>query len=339
MSAPDCIKAPFSRDNHLGNGDNGPGLSTETSMYNMTIPNTPHENCALRVRYNISSYDYDGWFGGVDAGLNGDLSPVKNDPQLPIFGGNIVTLAINTNQFGRTFQDRSHTFAIRARGSGVPDRLFNLNVRGKRGNIVQTYPATEYDFTPTQLDVRPGDGVHVQWTGCNQNPAGNDGEGTAQTDRNNMVPMSDRGQNHPIIENFSNVFGASDATLIDMSYLGQTNCPTNDELLAANNNNQDQADADPTNCQKLNAATAYYDVGVLNIDSTGVFTYMNSRNNNYTNRSQKASVRANPFLPTWAIVVLVVGASLFLASVGVAGAILYAKRNPQSGIADALNRF
>ena len=74
-------------------------------------------------------------------------------------------------------------------------------------------------------------------------------------------------------------------------------------------------------------------------DKTGVFHFMNSRNNNYTNRSQKGSIHVDPFLPTWAVVVVVIGAVLFLASVGVAGAVLYAKRNPQSGIADALNRF
>lgn len=45
-------------------------------------------------------------------------SPVKNNPQVDIGANNqVLKLAINTAQYGRVFQDRSHSFYLLPRPS------------------------------------------------------------------------------------------------------------------------------------------------------------------------------------------------------------------------------
>ncbi len=46
VPAPECREADFSRDNHLGNGIGG-----QPNVFNWTVPELPHERCALRIRY------------------------------------------------------------------------------------------------------------------------------------------------------------------------------------------------------------------------------------------------------------------------------------------------
>lgn len=135
-----------------------------------------------------------------------------------------VKLKVNTNQYGRTFQDRSYVFSIKplptanaaAENKGdTPQvdatgmwnalrnggKIYNVNVRGKRGNIVQTFPSVEYDFVPNALALNTNDMVHFQWTGSDYNPRRgcNDATGgppdlnTYSTDANaNQNPRADR---------------------------------------------------------------------------------------------------------------------------------------------------
>jgi len=57
MTVPVCEEAPYQRDNHHGNGD-----SRYFVGYKWTVPeHLIHSSCAVRIRYNITSSDYDAW--------------------------------------------------------------------------------------------------------------------------------------------------------------------------------------------------------------------------------------------------------------------------------------
>jgi hypothetical protein len=281
----------------------------------------------------------------IDSTYNGEkVSPITQDPYVTVGedeeGNNWdLRLALNTDQLGRTFEDRSHMFLIRGRPSEISDarRIINLNVRGKRGNIVQAYPATEYKFQPQFLYVKTGDYVHFQWTGCDTNPAGNAGEGTAGTDRHNILQLKAYADSYPALDTWiSNnpdkvLFKDTDVRK-NFGYLGQTGCLASST--GANNN-------DPTNCFKLNKAPQYFDGGLflINNTNTGLFYYMASRNNNFSNRGHKAAIGIDTVIPTWAIAVVIAGATLFLGSAVIGGMILHARHSPHSGVARLVNRL
>ncbi len=62
-------------------------------------------------------------------------------------------------------------FNITKRPEGVSSTvpIYNVNARGRRGNIVQCYPAVEYDFTPADLTVQMEEYLHFQWSGSDYN--------------------------------------------------------------------------------------------------------------------------------------------------------------------------
>eukprot|EP00240_Pyramimonas_obovata_P001799 CAMPEP_0118933432 /NCGR_PEP_ID=MMETSP1169-20130426/11982_1 /TAXON_ID=36882 /ORGANISM="Pyramimonas obovata, Strain CCMP722" /LENGTH=503 /DNA_ID=CAMNT_0006876189 /DNA_START=93 /DNA_END=1600 /DNA_ORIENTATION=- len=206
LPPPECRLAEWSRDNHLGNG-----FDAQTASYNWTIPAPPPGAdamiCVLRVRYNITTGDLAAALGPedfVDSRYNEDRSPLQNYPEADFVNGGVgrtgpLRLAINTAQYGRVFQDRTHRFRVLRRPPHVPSgaAIHNLNVRGRRGNIVQVYPSVEYDFVPATLRVAQGDFLHVQWTGSDANAKGNDGEGRRMTDRSNFVEMRAATENVP----------------------------------------------------------------------------------------------------------------------------------------------
>jgi len=352
IDKPACEQTEFSRDNHLGNVDGG-----QTAFYDWTIPNHIHEQCVLRVRYNISTNDiphfdnittvenamltsaYNGKKGEGHKDRNGKASyPIaeqyletvvekatgekafkspeeaylreyylQNNPKVDPFGAWITDdypalatagdtpkvqfqLAINTAQYGRTFQDRSHKFAIRSRPSSLDGKVIqNLNVRGKRGNVVQTYPGTEYDFVPNDLVVKKDDYVHIQWTGSNTNPNNNAGQGKQGTDRHNLILLEDAvymeaGQNgmqalkkygqlgrsypKPIVD--GELAGLSETTMRNMAILD--NVQYGGEM------------------SELDDAGTGYSQEPMMFTQNGVYNVMCTRNNNFSNRSEKGKI-------------------------------------------------
>jgi hypothetical protein len=253
-----------------------------------------------------------------DQEWNGLYSPVRQNPTVDIGAHDLsgLRLAINTNQFGRTFQDRSHIFYIMKRPTSnypcpSPQTVYNLNVRGKRGNIVQTFPSVEYDFIPTDLSVDVNTCIHVQWTGSNThnngNPAGDGqagdaGQGTGGTDRHNWVQMGNRLENYPLpLDKFQaeSIFSFADC----FTYTGTAITDWKDCALILATSGQYRTIASvPTSANTfdplLNDAPPSLIGGLIwKFKPTAAgqtFNYMCTRNNNFSNRSQKGSITVTP---------------------------------------------
>ncbi|XP_041348276.1 protein DD3-3-like [Gigantopelta aegis] len=312
LDQPDCGEAPWSRSNHLGNGRDGQALN-----YTWILPHFPSgktQRCVFRMRYNVSTDDYDPY--NTDSRHNDgttNKSPVRTNPYVEIGAGpSPLRLAINTAQFGRVFQDRSHVFLLRPRPPALNrEKIFNLNVRGKRGNIVQVYPAVEYDFAPSYLNINEGDLVHIQWTGSNTHnngdpegdgQKGSDGEGKAGTDRNNLVQILDRNENFPIpfekttmwtnaevkwIYHMEQTVSPKDLAL-SMASSGYYTCMTRSTCSKSANKDSSAETKDELN-NLLNNAPASYEGAVVKFKK-GIHHFICSRNNNFTNRSQKGTI-------------------------------------------------
>jgi hypothetical protein len=122
LNPPICVEADWTRSNHLGNTRKG-----QPSQFVWPLPYFPSntaKKCVFRIRYNITTDDYDPF--GTDSSSNNqkylDLahptldpistysqrfssrSAVRNNPSVNIGLNNTVPLNVNTAQFGRVFQ-------------------------------------------------------------------------------------------------------------------------------------------------------------------------------------------------------------------------------------------
>jgi len=269
-------------------------------------------------------------FSTVSAQLNGIPTAAQT-----------LGLAINSDQLARTFQDRSYVFNVAARPSSVPASatIVNLNMRGRRGNIVQCYPAVEYDFIPNRLTLNEGDYLHVQIHGSDFNSAlnANDGEGWQYSDRSNMVQIANMAENLPVFPQQMNLFPDIN-TAYRFALLDQpaSNCQS-----FTNGQNNDQNNY--FNCGKLNMAAERWpndpSQGLLP-PAPGTYYYMNSRNNNFSNRSQKGMVTVNPSSSSnqAAIIAGATIAGVGVVGVAAAGVLWWGKRHPNSRAGDAYKK-
>jgi len=128
------------------------------------------------------------------------------------------------------------------------------------------------------------------------------------------------------------------AKAFEMAHLDQYGgvvCTTSDQTGCCKTEDQLNGDnTDIQNCFKLNANSAqYFDGGPVQMKTAGTYYYMSTRNNNFSNRSQKGIIFVEPLLPVWGVAIASIGAVGFVGASGVAGAAYYASTHPASAIA------
>jgi len=354
---PFCVKAAWSQVNNLGNvKDTGNGglpqnwdwtlptvdefAKSGCYVYTATGAGTENQNyvrVVTRMRYNMTTMDYAPYATTAACNQNkkGNVqSPVEQNPTVDV-GVDMqgLRLALNTAQTGRTFQDRSHVFRVmRVPDSGQnaamksANKIINVSVQGKRGNIVQTFPAVEYDFWPKTVEMNVGDCAAFQWTGSNThnngNPAGDGqagdaGEGRGGTDRSNLIQILDKNSTYPVPFDKAIVDDFFANSKVFQTYTGKL-VSSGNPITAPLTTAEAQA-ASGRDAQLYFLSAGYYadeasvgqnkpggDNGELNVllndtpasmrgmtvcpEKRGTYEFTCTRNNNFSNRDQKLTI-------------------------------------------------
>ncbi|XP_068708416.1 protein DD3-3-like [Montipora foliosa] len=266
---PDVMYAPSTVVNH-----NGINMEGKFSSYRWKVPCFPSnttQRCVIRIRYNITTSDAPRDFNAKDnhrLANNPTTKAVDNETDLQ--------LALNTAQVGRTFQDRSHVFIFKPRNLLLPEHRHRtiryIGGIGKRGNIVQTYPAMEYRFFPERITVTTEEIVCFVWSGSNNNPHDYAGQGAAGTDRTNVCWIKEGCKTLA-----PKSCGSLPLDVVDYvdefdGYL--LNLHLNWGCLARNKALDDELNNAPPSCNPP----------CFRIKKPGKYCYMGTRNNNFSNR-------------------------------------------------------
>jgi len=324
---------------------------------------TAREKIFWDSRYNCpANTDTTALAGVMATGIPSYCQNVINDTTgyVPIFerayvnvstgpGYPLLALAFQTDQVARTFEDRSYVLTM----ADYPNRngriIYNLNNRGRRGNIVQCYPAVENDFYPVDISMGSNQLLHIQFCGSDFNPNNNpnNGEGWQYSTRFNIIAHSNKMLNVPkVLKSGSYVFGDGLKDLaVKLAFANLTDPArlNNGTMIACVNyqgDNSNTANNMINNCAKLNPSNAHVDYGVYSMP-VGSYKYVSTRNNNFSNRSNKGTLSVFLESNMWtaaAIAGVTIGSFVGLVAIGAAAAVFYAKKNPNSRIAAILSR-
>jgi hypothetical protein len=156
------------------------------------------------------------------------------------------------------------------------------------------------------------------------------------------VQIADMSKNYPLndTELASTNLLFTDSTIRNrMAYIDQVNCLSYEDLLAA----EAASGTDPTqnvqNCMLLNQAGPRFSGALVHMTNTGSYYYMSTRNNDFSNRSQKASISVKAGWPAWKTAVIVISGFVALSAGAAAGAVFYAKRHPLSKVAEVVQKI
>jgi len=237
-------------------------------------------------------------------GLKTKYRPRYNRPEIKPFGDDepLISIALNTDQAGRTFQDRSYVMNIEPKKNleefNGCNKVINVATMGKRGNIVQSYPAIEYDWSPDNVDVKQGECLdfHIHGSDFNAAKDPNNGEGWKYSDRTNLMQKSQAAHNFPafneVFENDESLSFFDKDERYNLAYQGQKEKLEDQgyECKSEDDDDVDDENNDPRICGKLNSAPNHYKL-LKKVDAqVGVYDFISTRNNNFSNRAHTLSI-------------------------------------------------